>query len=196
MNLTRDRLHSIGWAFVLSICAALTAGLALRVNAAKSQVHEAERSIVHLRHEIIFLETEFQTRANQQQLRRLNDLEFGYQAPMAAQYIEGERHLAGLGKPRAPGAPAPIRMASIAGDAPAAPFLPMVSPITGLAGGGDAGRTQVSMATSAPDASRAAGLDGQGGPAADGRDPVGAVIEAADLGARLSRIDLAGADGE
>ena len=62
MNLTRDRVRSIGWAFVLTLCAALSAALMLRVNAVKGQVHEAEQRVIRLRHEIVFLETEFKTR--------------------------------------------------------------------------------------------------------------------------------------
>lgn len=112
MNLTRDRVRSIGWAFVLSVCFALTMALTFRVNAEKSQVRLAERQIVALKREKLFLETEFQTRANQQQLRALNDIEFGYAAPTAGQYLAGERQLAAFGKPAGPGAPAPIRVAS------------------------------------------------------------------------------------
>ena len=130
MNLTRDRVRSIGWAFVLTVCCAATLALTFRVNAVKSQVRLAERQIVSLRQEKVFLETEFETRSNQQQLRALNDVEFGYEAPTARQYLEGERQLAALGKPRAPEAPAPIRVASAAltgdDDHPA-----MVSPLTG-----------------------------------------------------------------
>lgn len=135
MNLTRDRVRSIGWAFVLTVCAALTLALTLRVNAVKSEVRLAERQIVSLKREKMFLETEFLTRANQQQLKSLNDVEFGYQAPTAKQYIEGERQLAALGKPRAPGAPAPIRVASAADvvDGDAGAFTAMVSPLTGKA---------------------------------------------------------------
>lgn len=132
MNLTRDRLHSIGWVFVLTVCFALTLALTFRVNAVKSEVRLAEREIVRLKQHKTFLETEFLTRANQQQLRMLNEVEFGYQAPTAAQYIEGERQLAVLGKPRGPGAPEPIRVAS-AGEAAPEGFAAMVSPLTGKA---------------------------------------------------------------
>jgi hypothetical protein len=118
MNLTRDRLHSIGWVAVLTVCGALTLGLTLRVNAVKSQVRLAERQIVALQQQKTMLETEFETRANQQQLKALNDVDFGYQAPTAGQYLEGERQLAALAKPRAPDAPAPIRVASAVGAAP------------------------------------------------------------------------------
>lgn len=134
MNLTRDRVRSIGWAVVLTVCAALTLVLTFRVNALKSQVRLAERQIVALKQEKIGLETEFETRANQQQLRALNEVEFGYEAPKADQYIEGERQLASLGKPRAPGAPQPIRVATAEPGAPATSSFPaMVSPLTGKA---------------------------------------------------------------
>ncbi len=132
MNLTRDRVRSIGWAFVLSVCFALTMALTFRVNAEKSQVRLAERQIIALKREKLFLETEFQTRANQQQLRALNDIEFGYAAPTAGQYLAGERQLAAFGKPAGAGAPAPIRVASAAAEE-IAPFPALVSPLTGQA---------------------------------------------------------------
>jgi len=105
MNLTRDRMRSIGWAALLVICAALTLVLMVRVNAVKSEVQLAQRQINALKQEKLILETEFLTRASQQQLRNLNAIEFGYQAPTAGQYLEGERQLAALGKVRAVDAP-------------------------------------------------------------------------------------------
>lgn len=136
MNLTRDRVRSIGWAFVLTVCAGLLLGLTFRVNAVKSQVRLAERQLVSLRQEKLFLETEFEARSNQQQLKALNEVEFGYQAPRAEQYLEGERQLVALGKPRGPGAPEPIRVASAAGPREGA-FPAMVSPLTGKAVAGE-----------------------------------------------------------
>lgn len=118
MMLTRDRVRSFGWVAVLTVCGALTMGLTLRVNAVKSEVRLAERQIVALQRQKTMLETEFETRANQQQLKVLNDVEFGYQAPTAGQYLEGERQLAVLAKPRGPDAPTPIRVASAAEAAP------------------------------------------------------------------------------
>jgi hypothetical protein len=138
MNLTRDRVHSIGWMTVLLVCGVFSMALMLRVNAVKSQVMGSERKIAYLQRDIDFLQTEFQTRSNQQQLKTLNDVEFGYEAPRAEQYIEGERQLAALGKAPAPGAPQPIRYAS-ADDAGASQedggsrLLAMVSPVTGVA---------------------------------------------------------------
>ena len=132
MNLTRDRVRSIGWAAVLLVCLAATIALTFRVNAVKSEVRLAERKIVALKREKLFLETEFLTRANQQQLRNLNDVEFGYQAPTSRQYLENERQLAALGKPRAADAPAPIRVAR-ADTAETSALPAMVSPLTGKA---------------------------------------------------------------
>ena len=138
MNLTPDRLRSIGWSAVFGICLALMLGLTFKVNAVRGQVRQAERQIITLRQEKLFLETEYETRANQQQLKAMNDVEFGYQAPSAGQYLQGERDLAQFSKPQSPDAPAPIRMASAdqAGKNSAdglAGFPAMVSPVTGKA---------------------------------------------------------------
>jgi len=138
MNLTRDRVHSIGWMTVLLVCGALSLALMLRVNAVKSEVASSEKRIVYLKRDIDFLQTEFQTRSNQQQLKELNEVEFGYEAPKAEQYIEGERQLAALGKPAGPSAPQPIRYASAEVPADGAQstggsLLAMVSPVTGAA---------------------------------------------------------------
>ena len=132
MNFTRDRVRSIGWAFVLTVCVVLSFALMMRVNAVKSQVRLAERQVVALKREKIFLETEFETRANQQQLRALNAIEFGYVAPTAGQYLAGERQLASFGKPAAADAPAPIRVAALQAEDTAA-FPAMISPLTGRA---------------------------------------------------------------
>jgi hypothetical protein len=132
MMITRSRMRSICWVVVLTICAVFTLALTFRVNAVKSQVRLSERQIVALRLEKRLLETEFETRANQQQLTALNDVEFGYQAPTAGQYLENERELAALGKPSGPGAPSPILVAT-AGTAEDSGFPAMVNPLSGKA---------------------------------------------------------------
>ena len=128
------RLRSIGWAVMLAICVTLFVGLTFQVNSVKSQVRLAERRIVSLEREKLLLETEFETRASQQQLANWNAVEFGYRAPRADQFLENERQLASLGTPPAAGAPDPIRVASAdvqtdGGEA----FPAMVSPLTGKA---------------------------------------------------------------
>ena len=140
MMLTRSRARSIGWAMILAVCFALTIALTFKVNAVKSQVRLTERRIAALRAEKTLLETEFETRANQQQLTALNEVEFGYQAPTAGQYLESERQLAALGKPRGPGAPDMIRVAAAVAPADDSGFPAMVNPLTGKAMAAEAPR--------------------------------------------------------
>lgn len=138
MMVTNARMRSIGWAAVLALCLCLFVLLSLRVHAVKSEVLLAEREIIRLERETRRLETEFQARANQRQLAEWNRVEFGYEAPRADQYLDGERSLASLGQPRGPGAPAPIRVAradpaGIAARAGSegAGERGMISPVTG-----------------------------------------------------------------
>ncbi|EJL29451.1 hypothetical protein [Novosphingobium sp. AP12] len=172
MNFTSDRVRSIGWISVLVVCGAMTIGLTLRVNAVKSQVHDTEKKIVWVKQDIDFFETEFATRSNQQALKQLNDLEFGYKAPMAAQYIEGERQLAALGAVPGPGAPAPIRYANAEKpEGKQGSLLAMVSPVSGA------------TAAALPEAPKAG----------KGRDPEREAMarDAAAIGKRLARIEVA-----
>lgn len=126
-----SRLRQLGWAVTLAICIALFAALTFKVNSVRSEVRLAERKILTLQREKILLETEFETRASQQQLAQWNAVDFGYEAPGPGQYLEGERQLASLGESRLPTAPAPIRVARAADDASEAHFPAMVSPLTG-----------------------------------------------------------------
>jgi hypothetical protein len=119
MMVSANRFRSIGWIALLLVCAALVMVLAFRVNALRSQVHRTEQQIIAQRKEKLYLETEVETRANQQQLKMWNDVEFGYVAPTAGQYLANERQLAAFAKPDGPDTPTPIRVAS-ADDAVAA----------------------------------------------------------------------------
>lgn len=130
-----SRMRKIGWAAVLLTCTSAYGALHLKVNSVKSEVRQAERRIVALREQKLMLETEFETRANQQQLAAWNNVDFGYRAPGADQFLETERQLAALGTPRAPGAPEPIRVAGLASGDGDQPFLAMVSPVTGKPSG-------------------------------------------------------------
>ncbi len=132
------RLRSIGWIALLGLCTAMLIALSFRVNALKSEVRLAEKRIISLKREKLYLETEFETRASQQQLKMWNDVEFGYVAPGSSQYLENERELAALGKLPGPDAPRPIRVAS-ADDAvvAAAAFPQMIAPLAGSVLGND-----------------------------------------------------------
>lgn len=133
MIATGSRMRQIGWIASLGLCIGIFMILSFNVHAVKSEVQLAERKIVALERENQMLETEFQTRASQRQLANWNAVEFGYEAPRADQYLEGERQLASLGLPVAPGAPSPIRVARAdTGDGAAQVSSgEMVSPLTG-----------------------------------------------------------------
>ncbi|MBT0669409.1 hypothetical protein HT136_13645 [Novosphingobium profundi] len=190
MNLTHDRVRSIGWISVLVICGAMLVALTLRVNAVKSEVFVTEKRIVYTQQQINFLETEFQTRSNQQALKKLNDLEFGYQAPSAGQYLEGERQLAALGAAPGPDAPAPIRYANadpaqVPGEGTAqeaeekaGSLLAMVNPVSGA------------TAAAMPESERRRELASA---KAASRDAEGERLrgQAADLSQRLASIEVA-----
>ncbi len=109
MNSSQAR--SLGWAAVLAICLAVVTVLSFKVHAVKSEVLLAERQLISLEREKLLLETEFETRASQRQLAEWNQVEFGYDAPRAGQFLDGERQLASLGEVRGPDAPNPIRLA-------------------------------------------------------------------------------------
>ncbi|WP_028641654.1 hypothetical protein [Novosphingobium acidiphilum] len=187
MIVTAGRLRSMGWIAVLVVCAALVMVLAFRVNALRSQVHQSQARIVALKQETMYLETEFETRANQQQLKAWNDVEFGFVAPASTQYLDNERQLASYAKPIEPGAPAPVRVASA--DDTAAPYPAMVSPLTGKAMGEAADHAKVTRASvsddsdDAPVAKRSAKLV-----------PAVATVTLAGLGDRLSTVRHASHD--
>lgn len=126
-----SRLRQLGWMVTLALCSALFVALTFKVNSVRSEVRLAERKIVSLQREKVLLETEFETRASQQQLAQWNAVDFGYQAPGPDQYLEGERQLAALGEPRAVGAPSPIRVAHAADEQTELKLPAMVSPLTG-----------------------------------------------------------------
>lgn len=135
--ISRNQARSLGWVAVLAICFALVTILSFRVHAVKSEVLLAERQLIALERETLLLETEFETRASQRQLAEWNTVEFGYGAPRARQFLDGERQLASFGQRLGPDAPAPIRMARAdtgdgdsAATAPAA-AAPMRSPVSG-----------------------------------------------------------------
>ncbi|WP_100259446.1 hypothetical protein [Qipengyuania seohaensis] len=108
-----SRLRQIGWLLALGACLAALLALTFKVNAVKSDVRLVERQIIAAERSKLMLETEFQTRASQHQLAAWNQVEFGYSAPRADQYVEQERQLAVLGTPRGQDAPQPIRVAML-----------------------------------------------------------------------------------
>ena len=111
MMMRQSRYRQVGWIVVVAACFAAFLALTFKVNAVKGEVRLIERQFIAAERAKLMLETEFQTRASQHQLAAWNEVEFGYDAPRADQYVEHERHLAALGTPRGLDAPSPIRVA-------------------------------------------------------------------------------------
>lgn len=99
MILAVKRLRAIGWIALIFLVLIALYPLSLSVATQRSDLGRLERKIVSTKAEIRYLETEFQTRASLSQLEAWNDLGYGYVAPTADQYLEGERALANLGDP-------------------------------------------------------------------------------------------------
>lgn len=114
MILAVKRLRTIGWIALIFVVAIGLYPLSLSVAALRSDLNRVERDIVATKSQIRYLETEFATRASLQQLETWNDLEYGYVAPSASQYLDGERDLADLGGRRTPGEP--VRVAAMTLD--------------------------------------------------------------------------------
>ncbi|PLK26402.1 hypothetical protein [Novosphingobium sp. TH158] len=171
MIVTRSRLQKIGWAAILTICFALLTALTFRVNAVKSEVRLVERSLVSVRQHKELLKTEFEARASQRKLTALNDFEFGYKAPTPAQYLESERQLAALGKPRAADAPAPIMVAS-ADRNETDGFPTLVNPLSGKAQAAEVKPERARVASATTSKNLGARLSQVGGMASRDKDTV------------------------
>ncbi len=99
------------WMTALVVAFACLMGLTFKVNAVKGEVRSLERRIVAVERSRLLLETEFETRSNQQQLATWNAVEFGFVSPRGDQFIDHDWQLAHLASPRSPDVPAPIRIA-------------------------------------------------------------------------------------
>ena len=97
MKLAVKRLENIGWLALVFLVAILLYPLSLSVATLRSDLANTNNKIVSVKKDIRYLETEFSARANLRQLEYWNKLEYGYVAPKAGQFLEGERVLANLG---------------------------------------------------------------------------------------------------
>jgi hypothetical protein len=119
MTLAMKKLKNFGWLALLSIIAVLLYPLSLNVGALHSELVQTDRKIMETKREISFLQAELRTRANMQQLAEWNDLLYGYTAPTAEQFLEGERALANLNGAEPSVKPVMVAVSNIDGAAPA-----------------------------------------------------------------------------
>lgn len=137
LMLTGSRRRQIGWSAVLAVCVTAFIVLSVTVHAVRNEVVLKDRQILSLKKQKQRLETEFQARASQHQLALWNNVDLGYTAPRADQYLDTRRDLALLGQPARPDAPSPIRVARLDGGRPdgttggVAATRAMVSPVSG-----------------------------------------------------------------
>jgi hypothetical protein len=119
MTLAMKKLKNFGWVALLSVIAVLLYPLSLNVGVLHSKLVDTDRKIMETKREISFLQAELRTRANMQQLAEWNDVLYGYSAPTAEQFIDGERALAGLDGAGPNVKPVMVAVSDIDGTAPA-----------------------------------------------------------------------------
>ena len=119
------QFRRMGWIALLALLTGMYLMLHFKVQAVHSDVVRAERRIVSLEQEKLLLATEFETRASQMQLAAWNQVDFGYVAPTAGQFLAGERQLASLGADALLPGSAPVRLAEA--DVAPLPVAPLLS---------------------------------------------------------------------
>lgn len=97
MTLAMKKMQGIGWVALVFMVAILLYPLSLNVASLHSDIIRVDRNILSAKKEISYLQAELRARASLTQLEEWNDLLYGYTAPSAAQYLDGERALADLG---------------------------------------------------------------------------------------------------
>jgi hypothetical protein len=119
MTLAMKKLQNVGWLTFVFAIAILLYPLSLNVAAVRSDLERIDRKVMDTKREISFLEAELATRANVAQLDEWNELLYGYQAPTAAQFLDGERALAQIGGVGADATPVLVSVSDADGIGPA-----------------------------------------------------------------------------
>jgi hypothetical protein len=116
MLMAARKLQGIGLVLLVLMFAMVLYLLSVNVASTRSELAQVNRDIAKSRDAIRYLESEFAVRASMRQLERWNSDNFGYGAPVAGQYLAGERELAsleGLRPARGAGDVAPVLMAMV-----------------------------------------------------------------------------------
>ncbi len=98
MSSKTNPLRNIGWFALIFLVVILLYPLSLNVATLRSDLMKVDREILATQKHINYLQAELKTRANLQQLEEWNELLYGFKAPTAAQFADGDRALANLGK--------------------------------------------------------------------------------------------------
>ncbi len=119
MSLAMKRLKNIGWLALVFLVLITLYPLSLHVASMHSDLVNVDNKILSTKREISFLQAELRTRASMQQLEEWNDLQFGYSAPTADQFLKGEAELASLGGQSPITQPVMVAVSTSDGVAPA-----------------------------------------------------------------------------
>jgi len=90
------KFRSLAWAAAVSSAALSCYLISHRVSAERLSLAEVERDIDRARHDILALNTEFQTRSRMSQIEQWNRRNFLLEAPGPRQFLEAEIELASL----------------------------------------------------------------------------------------------------
>ncbi len=91
-------LNNFGWFAIIILVIMLLYPLSLNVASLRGDLVAIDKDILTTKKEINYLQAELTARANLQQLEEWNDLLYGYKSPSAAQFANGEKALANLGR--------------------------------------------------------------------------------------------------
>lgn len=129
MSSSMNPIKNFGWFAVILLVVMMLYPLSLNVASLRGDLVQVDKNILSTKKEINYLQAELKARANLQQLEEWNDLLYGFQSPTAAQFADGERALAHLG--RQPKTIRPVLVSAndlSSGEAPAgiigSPFAP------------------------------------------------------------------------
>lgn len=96
MLMAARKLQRIGLLALVTVCALLAWSISLPVSSTRSELRRVEAEVAATRARIRTVEGEIAVLANLSQLERWNVETYGYTAPVAGQYLSGERELATL----------------------------------------------------------------------------------------------------
>lgn len=133
MSSAMNPMKNFGWFAIILLVVMMLYPLSLNVASLRGDLMQVDRNILSTKKEINYLQAELKARANLQQLEEWNDLLYGFQSPTAAQFADGERALANLGRKSNNIRPVLISANGVNGAKPAgvigSPFAPL-QPVT------------------------------------------------------------------
>lgn len=98
MSSSMNPLKNFGWFAIIITVIMLLYPLSLNVASLRGDLVAIDKNILSTKKEINYLQAELKARANLQQLEEWNELLYGFKSPTAAQFANGEKALANLGR--------------------------------------------------------------------------------------------------